>query len=732
MAELRDPQRLPPRGTPNDPYVIDDEEEGLEDSINHGSRVAAMISQLQDMRDWWRPSISGRARSDGNSPDQSELFNELELEERVAEDLANFIDLTEDDDPPRVPVPKLGVPCEQRELESYNHIQGMVFRQGVTVELKYPEPGGMAFLRVLSVVQSFSPDGRNEIKLQGWPYLRARSLRGELPCKLNEVVLLSRMDSGSKAPWEHQSVIEISINEVKTIRELRMTNAPFPEHRFDPEVYENLGKCWMECNGPLVCRYRREAWYTARSDRPREWALVRLTEEEADSRYRWEDRTLLNRWRGGKVPGGSHPSGLVFDLEKDVANDQPHLQPGQRYTAGDIFAGAGGASRGIERAGLHLLYSLDHWEPAASSLRLNFPKTDVYECDVTDFIKDPTIRYTTDILHLSPPCQFWSPAHTVAGKNDEANIDVLFSCEHLIKKLRPRLFTVEQTFGIVHSRFSEYFATLIHGFTCSGYSVRWKVVVLANYGVPQSRKRLIMIGSAPGEKLPPFPPPTHSKDGSNNLPRWVTPKDALEKVKHITAEDNKHHSRKRFESPKPRWDPSQMAKTITCGGGQNYHWNGKRDFTKLEYAVLQGFPTWHKFKDVAVKKQIGNAFAPNVVRVFYRHLVRWLLEQDGFETGASAPLPAEGTPVRPIRIRDNEGQRDVVMIDSSDEEGKYGGGGNGGGSGSEDEVIWTGENVVRRREKEEVDWMEIVDDEDDSGSVSSMTMDEDSDNDRSF
>jgi DNA (cytosine-5)-methyltransferase 1 len=223
----------------------------------------------------------------------------------------------------------------------------------------------------------------------------------------------------------------------------------------------------------------------------------------------------------------------------------------------------------------------------------------------------------------------------VPGQNDEQNQAVLFCCTDLIEKFRPRLFTVEQTFGILSPKFREFFNTFINGFAIHGYSVRWKILHLSSYGVPQLRKRLIMIGSAPGERLPPFPPPTHSKDGAGGLKPWATPPSVLAPIPPTLANPlHRPHLRRRFDPPKAPWDPTRLARTITCSGGQNYHWSGERDFTLLEYAVLQGFPTWHRFEGQYVKKQIGNAFAPSVVKILYEHLVEWLLKEDGFEASA--------------------------------------------------------------------------------------------------
>jgi DNA (cytosine-5)-methyltransferase 1 len=86
-----------------------------------------------------------------------------------------------------------------------------------------------------------------------------------------------------------------------------------------------------------------------------------------------------------------------------------------------------------------------------------------------------------DILHLSPPCQFFSPAHTVAGKDDEMNSATIFACGPLIDAAKPRLLTLEQTFGITHDRFAGYLHSVINMLTSRGFSVRWTVAPLQNW-----------------------------------------------------------------------------------------------------------------------------------------------------------------------------------------------------------------------------------------------------------
>lgn len=233
-------------------------------------------------------------------------------------------------------------------------------------------------------------------------------------------------------------------------------------------------------------------------------------------------------------------------------------------------------------------------------------------------------------MHLSPPCQVWSPAHTHSGANDAANTEALYTCRRLIEQTRPRLITLEQTFGITHAKHISHFWALIRDFTDFGYSVRWSVIRLCTWGSPQDRKRLIMIAAAPGERLPPFPAPTHSEHGRHGTKPFNTVASTLSRVR---DGDDLHDpaSVKSFSPPLPRWDANTLGRTITTGGANAYHPSGRRDFTLRELACLQGFPKRHRFvgTKTKIRRQIGNAFPPNTVYVLYKHLHEWLLKEDG-------------------------------------------------------------------------------------------------------
>lgn len=149
-------------------------------------------------------------------------------------------------------------------------------------------------------------------------------------------------------------------------------------------------------------------------------------------------------------------------------------------------------------AGLLVLWGLDKDGNSGKTWRSYFPTAKHYEMWADEFVAldEPSIHLITDVLHLSPPCQVWSPVHTRPGQDHKQNFSSLFACEEVLKKARPRIVTLEQTFGILHPKFTQAFDALIQMFTFHEYSISWQLVELQRWGLPQRRRRLIILAAA--------------------------------------------------------------------------------------------------------------------------------------------------------------------------------------------------------------------------------------------
>lgn len=184
----------------------------------------------------------------------------------------------------------------------------------------------------------------------------------------------------------------------------------------------------------------------------------------------------------------------IIEIPSEQVDLITEIRPNSTYSLGDCFCGAGGMSCAAHSAGYDVAWAFDHDYAAITSYGLNHGGTQrhLIEADQFVFIEGENLK--VDVMHLSPPCQFFSPAHTMQGQNDERNTAAQFAVPELIKKCRPRIVTLEQTFGLFQ-RHRYWFNHMIQFFTDLGFSIRWKVVNFAEYGLPQARKRLIIFAS---------------------------------------------------------------------------------------------------------------------------------------------------------------------------------------------------------------------------------------------
>ena len=235
-----------------------------------------------------------------------------------------------------------------------------------------------------------------------------------------------------------------------------------------------------------------------------ELAVEWLTYEEVTSAsgFGRTSHELREAWRGpGRtIPFGSKelPAVPAFDLDLDDS-EPPFVDldedRNRTYTFGDAYCGAGGASCGARKARLALTWAVDKDKHAVHTYGTNFPESLVEHAEFNMFMTNRAEDLRVDVCHTSPPCQPFSPAHTIPNQvRDELNSSCIFTSRDLIMKVRPRILTMEETFGL-QGRHPDTFYRIIMDFIEVGYSVRWGILDCIHYGVPQTRRRLIIIAA---------------------------------------------------------------------------------------------------------------------------------------------------------------------------------------------------------------------------------------------
>lgn len=216
-----------------------------------------------------------------------------------------------------------------------------------------------------------------------------------------------------------------------------------------------------------------------------------------------------------------------------------------------FFSGAMGMDLGLEQAGIHVLLTCEIDEASRRSIVANRPDVallgDVWAYD------GPRIRAAAgladgddiDVMVGGPPCQAFSTAGARRGfKDDRGN--ALLRYVDLVLELRPRFAVLENVRGLLSAPLSHRphaerspgwvpgaderpGGALLHvldRLRAGGYGVSFNLYNAANFGVPQSRERVIMLCSRDGSVLPHLAP-THAVDGQAGLPGWVTLREAL-------------------------------------------------------------------------------------------------------------------------------------------------------------------------------------------------------------
>lgn len=366
----------------------------------------------------------------------------------------------------------------KREIAEYRS-NGRVYKPGKSVELF-----DGTFLRIKEVLK-----GEDEVFLRGRRFQRQDDMGWILPQRLNELCMIVNMTKEEGLHPEIQSD-EININEVKRFRIIKLTNHRYPSMSTKNDLTSRRD---LHEEGYLLCRTKRvRIWKSVSSgqrNKISEEAFIFLTEQEADPGYKVDPDILRHQWRGATTKGGDYSG-----YESITTNTIDLSRTCQRYTFGDGFCGAGGMSRGALQAGLRVLWGFDKCDKAMDSYRLNFDTAIGETCEVDQFLTNRPGDIMVDVMHASPPCQTFSPAKTIAAATDDANEACIFSVRELLQKVKPRIATMEETAGL-KERHEEFLFATVHTFVDLGYSVRWGLLNCQDYGVPQRRKRLLVIAS---------------------------------------------------------------------------------------------------------------------------------------------------------------------------------------------------------------------------------------------
>ncbi len=181
---------------------------------------------------------------------------------------------------------------------------------------------------------------------------------------------------------------------------------------------------------------------------------------------------------------------------------------------------------GLKRAGFRVAVGVEIEPHAVSTYKTNHPEVAVLRQDIRTITGAALKRLAgskIDLLAGCPPCQGFSSLTSKWRREDSRN-ELVGDMARLVEEARPRAVMMENVPGLA-DRGKPLFDEFVRRIEKFGYKVSWAVLQLADYGVAQNRRRLVLLAGK-GFHIP-LPEPTHSIDGSRGLPRWRVVRDVI-------------------------------------------------------------------------------------------------------------------------------------------------------------------------------------------------------------
>lgn len=197
-----------------------------------------------------------------------------------------------------------------------------------------------------------------------------------------------------------------------------------------------------------------------------------------------------------------------------------------------LFCGAGGLSLGFKRAGFDIVFATDKNRDAIASYKAYFPQTEVHEHDIRE-LHAASLPSGIDVLLGGPPCQGFSSA----GQKfwDDARNKLLTEYVRILDALKPKWFLMENVEGLLTAWGGQYICEAVKAFLSLGYNVTLEKVYAHAYGIPQRRKRVVLVGNRLGHIFQ-FPPQSHNVSGAIFRKSETTMEDAVSDLPDATTE----------------------------------------------------------------------------------------------------------------------------------------------------------------------------------------------------
>jgi DNA (cytosine-5)-methyltransferase 1 len=346
-------------------------------------------------------------------------------------------------------------------------------------------------------------------------------------------------------------------------------------------------------------------------------------------------------------------------------------RPVRVLTVVDVYAGCGGVTTGLKKAGFQVVAAIDNDPIACETYRLNHPEVEMFERDVRRIrpkqIQESLGNRRLDLMVVCAPCQPFSSQNRRKRLDERAHL--ILQAIRFAKALRPRAIFFENVPGLARERASAILQKLRDGLERAGYRLSEPVNVdAADFGVPQRRRRCILIATHK-KSLPEIPKKATRRkkrrtvrDAIGSLPRLRSGQAYVPDLLHFARNHSPialkrlalipknggsrnalpprlclacHRKQRGHEDVYGRMRWNATAPTLTTGctditKGRYAHPRDDRAITLREAACLQTFPRRYKFagNPSQVAMQIGNAVPVELVRTLSPTLVKAIRKSD--------------------------------------------------------------------------------------------------------
>lgn len=290
----------------------------------------------------------------------------------------------------------------------------------------------------------------------------------------------------------------------------------------------------------------------------------------------------------------------------------------------EICAGAGGQALGLAMAGFVHEVLIEYEQDYCDILKRNRPEWNVLCADIHNF--DGTLYHGIDLLAGGVPCPPFSVASKQLGKNDER--DLFPEAIRLVKEIQPRAVMLENVRGFLDPKFSDYRDMILASIQTLGYKVKIKLLNACDFGVPQLRPRVVIVGIRNDIGLDFQYPQEHlvePKTVGETLKRlmgangWKGLDDWVKKANRIAPTivgGSKKHGGPDLGPVRARsaWAELGVDGNGIANDAPSADFEGMPKLTKEMIALIQGFPPEWVFgeKKTLACRMIGNAFPPPV------------------------------------------------------------------------------------------------------------------------